>query len=75
MAFQYPKFEYLEFISSKNRIEKTDLNKGIKSIYYICGPDSLKDGIVKHLQDLNIPKSKIYIEHFADGYTPWFGLL
>ena len=75
LAFQYPKFEYLEFISSKNRIGKTDLIKGIDSIYYICGPDSLKDGIVNHLKDLNIPKSKINIEHFADGYTPWFGLL
>jgi hypothetical protein len=34
----------------------------------------MKDGITQHLKDLKISKSNINIEHFADGYTPWFGL-
>jgi hypothetical protein len=35
----------------------------------------LKEGIVTHLKDLNIDPMKIHVEDFADGYTPWFGLL
>ena len=72
---QYPQFEYIEFISSIKRIEKNDLKFGNNAYYYICGPDSLKDGITQDLKDLKISKSHINIEHFADGYTPWFGLV
>jgi ferredoxin-NADP reductase len=75
LTHQYPQFEYIEFISSIKRIEKNDLSYGNNAYYYICGPDSLKDGITRLLNDLKISKSHIYIEHFADGYTPWFGLV
>jgi ferredoxin-NADP reductase len=74
LTHQYPQFEYNEFISSIKRIEINDLKFGNNAYYYICGPDSLKDGITQHLKDLKISKSHINIEHFADGYTPWFGL-
>ena len=75
LSQQYPQFEYIDFISGKRRIEKNDLNNLHFSHFYICGPDSLKNGITKELNELNIFKSTIFIEHFADGYTPWFGLL
>ena len=71
----YPQFDYVEFSSGKKRIQKNDLIKSNNAQYYICGPDSLKDGIIKHLKELKISKSKVNIEHYADGYTPWFGLL
>ena len=74
LANQYTQFEYIEFVSSLKRIEKNDLNYGNNAYYYICGPDSLKEGITHHLNNLKISKSNINIEHFADGYTPWFGL-
>jgi ring-1,2-phenylacetyl-CoA epoxidase subunit PaaE len=74
LANQYTQFEYIEFVSSLKRIGKNDLNYGNNAYYYICGPDSLKDGITHHLDNLKISKSNINIEHFADGYTPWFGL-
>jgi ring-1,2-phenylacetyl-CoA epoxidase subunit PaaE len=71
---QYPQFKYENFISGKNRIGKNDLNLGSDANYYICGPDALKEGISEHLKALKINKSNIHVEHFADGYTPWFGL-
>ena len=71
----YPQFEYVDFSSGKKRIGKNDLIKSNNAQYYICGPDSLKDGIIHFLKELKISKSKINIEHYADGYTPWFGLL
>lgn len=75
LALQYPHFQYLKFISSKKRIGKNDLCKDLNGDYYICGPDSLKGDVIHYLKELNISKSKVYIEHFADGDTPWFGLL
>jgi ferredoxin-NADP reductase/sterol desaturase/sphingolipid hydroxylase (fatty acid hydroxylase superfamily) len=75
LSHQYPQFEYKKFISGNKRINKNDVIKDPNAYYYICGPDSLKDGIKQHLKDLKISKSNINIEHFADGYTPWFGLL
>jgi ring-1,2-phenylacetyl-CoA epoxidase subunit PaaE len=72
---QYPLFKYTHFISGKNRISKDDLVAEPNTLYYICGPDALKEGIGSQLKDLKINKSNIHIEHFADGYTPWFGLL
>jgi ring-1,2-phenylacetyl-CoA epoxidase subunit PaaE len=75
LAHQYPQFEYKDFISEKNRISKNDLSIHPNATYYICGPDSLKETITQHLKELNINKYNINVEHFADGYTPWFGLL
>jgi len=75
LAHQCPQFEYKDFISGNKRISKNDLNNDPNACYYICGPDSFKDGITQHLKDLKVSKSNITIEHFADGYTPWFGLL
>jgi ring-1,2-phenylacetyl-CoA epoxidase subunit PaaE len=74
LAQHYPQFEYRNFISVSNRIEKSDLSLGNNPNYYICGPDSLKEGISRNLKELNVSKSNIHIEHFADGYKPWFGL-
>jgi ferredoxin-NADP reductase len=75
LALQYLQFKYIDFISSNKRIEKDDLDLFKDAHYYICGPDAFKDGIRQHLKDLKISKSNINIEHFADGYMPWFGLL
>jgi ring-1,2-phenylacetyl-CoA epoxidase subunit PaaE len=72
---QYPQFRYMDFISGKSRISKADLDIDSNAIFYICGPDKLKEGITTHLRDLKISKSNIHVEHFADGYVPWFGLL
>jgi ring-1,2-phenylacetyl-CoA epoxidase subunit PaaE len=75
LAQQYPQFHYIDFISGKKRMSKDDLNIDPNALYYICGPDSLKEGIALALKDLQIHKSQIHVEHFADGYTPWFGLM
>lgn len=75
LAQQNSHFKYENFISGKKRIGKEDLSIDPNTCYYICGPDSLKEGITQHLKDLKISKSNINVEHFADGYTPWFGLL
>jgi ring-1,2-phenylacetyl-CoA epoxidase subunit PaaE len=75
LAGQYPQFRYIDFISGKSRISKADLDINPNAIFYICGPDKLKEGITAHLRDLKISKSNINVEHFADGYVPWFGLL
>ncbi len=71
---QHSHFEYKDFISGKKRIGKEDLNIDPNAFYYICGTDSLKESITQYLKDLKINKSNINVEHFADGYTPWFGL-
>lgn len=71
---EYPRFEYTDFISGKNRIGREHLTLGPNITYYICGPDALKKGMVAHLKDLKINKSNIHVEHFADGYVPWFGI-
>ena len=70
----YPQFEYIDFISGNKRIEKKDLAKAPNTQYFICGPDALKEGISQKLQELNVSKANIHIEHFADGYKPWFGI-
>lgn len=75
LAQQYPQFTYIDCISGKRRISKDDLSIYPNAMFYICGPDSLKEGIGETLKDLKINKSQINVEHFADGYTPWFGLV
>ncbi len=75
LAAQYPQFEYLNFISGKQRIGRNDLNIDANAVYYICGPDALKNAVTQHLKDLKIQKTNINMEHFADGYVQWFGLL
>jgi ring-1,2-phenylacetyl-CoA epoxidase subunit PaaE len=72
---QYPQFTHIDFISGKKRISKDDLMTDSNASFYICGPDPLKEGILRHLKDMKISKSKINVEHFADGYVPWFGLI
>jgi ring-1,2-phenylacetyl-CoA epoxidase subunit PaaE len=75
LAQSYPQFKYTDFVSGKKRIGKADLNPAPDANYYICGTDSLKDAVFLYLKQLNVSKSNIHVEHFADGYTPWFGLL
>ncbi|TAF47665.1 MAG: hypothetical protein EAZ51_03350 [Sphingobacteriales bacterium] len=72
---QYAHFKYSNFISQQKRISKKDLSTVTNTVYYICGPNSLKNGITQHLKDLKVSKTNIHVEHFADGYTPWFGFL
>jgi ferredoxin-NADP reductase/sterol desaturase/sphingolipid hydroxylase (fatty acid hydroxylase superfamily) len=72
---QYPQFQLIDFISGKKRVSRDDVSVYPNAIFYICGPDSLKQGILGTLKELKVHKSHIHIEHFADGYTPWFGLL
>lgn len=75
LAEQHSQFHYVDFISGTKRICNDDVRVAPDAIYYICGPDSLKEGIISILKDLKVQKSHIHVEHFADGYTPWFGLL
>jgi ring-1,2-phenylacetyl-CoA epoxidase subunit PaaE len=72
---QYPQFIYKNFISGKSRISKEDLTPYLNASFYICGPNKLKEGMIASLNELKINKSNINVEHFADGYVPWFGLL
>jgi ring-1,2-phenylacetyl-CoA epoxidase subunit PaaE len=72
---QYPQFTHIDFISGKKRISKDDLMTDPNASFYICGTDPLKEGILQHLKDMKISKSNINVEHFADGYVPWFGLI
>jgi ferredoxin-NADP reductase/sterol desaturase/sphingolipid hydroxylase (fatty acid hydroxylase superfamily) len=74
LANQYHQFKYIDFISGQNRIEKHDLISDPNTVYYVCGPDSLKKSITRFLNELSIDRSKINFEYFADGYLPWFGL-
>ncbi len=72
---QFSQFTYKNFISGKNRINQDDLAVAADVNYYICGPDSLKIGVSQHLKTLKIDKLNINVEHFADGYVAWFGLV
>jgi ring-1,2-phenylacetyl-CoA epoxidase subunit PaaE len=74
LAKSYPQFKYIDFISGQNRISEADLAQNKDATFYICGPDALKDGIKAHLKALKVDKANINMEHFADGYLPWFGL-
>jgi ring-1,2-phenylacetyl-CoA epoxidase subunit PaaE len=74
LAKAHPNFHYHDFISGQNRISKTDLSTHTDAHFYICGADSLKESMTTHLKQLHIDKSKIHVEHYADGYVPWFGL-
>lgn len=75
LAQQFTQFKYSNFISGKNRISKSDLAFDTNTNYYICGPDALKDAMTKDLEQLQVSKDNIHVEHFADGYVSWFGLL
>lgn len=35
--------------------------------YYICGPEPMKESIVKSLQSIDVPKNRIFIESFGGG--------
>ncbi len=74
LATQNPNFSYQEFISGVNRIGANNLQQVANTHYFICGPDSLKQGVAATLKTLNVSNTHIHTEHFADGYLPWFGL-
>jgi ring-1,2-phenylacetyl-CoA epoxidase subunit PaaE len=74
LAIKNKQFVYKYFISGKSRIGKEDLTVLPNAIYFICGPNSLKDGMTQYLNELSVPKVNINVEHFADGYVSWFGL-
>ncbi len=71
---QFSQFTYHDFISGQKRISKSDLAEFTDATIYMCGPDSLKDAINSYLKELKVKAEKIKIEHYADGYVPWFGL-
>lgn len=75
LAKVHPNFTYQDFISDQNRISINDLKSHTNAIFFICGPDALKDGMMTDLLGLNVDKIRIYVEHYVDGYIPWFGLL
>ncbi len=75
LAVQYPHFTYAHFISGKKRIKAEDLINEPNATYFVCGPDALKDDMLGHLKKMSIDRSNINVEHFADGYLPWFGLM
>jgi ring-1,2-phenylacetyl-CoA epoxidase subunit PaaE len=75
LALENAQFKLHQFISGQKRISKEDLSNYENAVYFICGPDGLKDGMMAHLKSLGISTSNINVEHFADGYVPWFGLL
>jgi ring-1,2-phenylacetyl-CoA epoxidase subunit PaaE len=62
------------FISGEKRISSNDLANYSNAQFYICGPDSLKENVMKNLKDLKVPNENINTENFADGYVAWFGL-
>ncbi|PIE78664.1 MAG: hypothetical protein CSA15_06635 [Candidatus Delongbacteria bacterium] len=35
--------------------------------YYICGPEKMKDSIVKSLKNIDVPDNRIFIESFGGG--------
>ncbi|MFN8355275.1 MAG: sterol desaturase family protein [Spirosomataceae bacterium] len=74
LARTNPQFNYRDFISGKQPISSEELRQHPDAHFYICGPDTLKMSIQYQLKQLNIAKSKIHVEHYADGYVPWFGL-
>jgi ring-1,2-phenylacetyl-CoA epoxidase subunit PaaE len=75
LEVQYQQFQRIDFISGKKRISQADLSLYPNATFYICGPDTLKEGIAKYLKQLKINASQIHMEHFADGYVPWLGLI
>jgi ferredoxin-NADP reductase len=74
MASENRQFTYKDFISGEQRISQKELMLDDNTEFYICGPDALKNQMISDLKSLHISKSKIHIEHFADGYVSWFGL-
>jgi ring-1,2-phenylacetyl-CoA epoxidase subunit PaaE len=75
LAVKHTSLNIIFFISGQNKIAEEDLVTNNNAIYYICGPDGLKNYVVKTLQQVNVLTSQINIENFADGYVGWFGLL
>jgi ring-1,2-phenylacetyl-CoA epoxidase subunit PaaE len=74
LAQHYAQFRYTNFISGNTRICKENLNIDANATYYICGPDALKESVLKYLEEININNVNVHLEHFADGYVPWFGV-
>lgn len=74
LAALHAHFSYIDFISGKQRIGATDLITSSNTCYYICGPESMQKEIASHLKQAGINKTAVHVEHFADGYTPWFGI-
>jgi predicted ferric reductase len=55
------------FLSRENgRITKSDIKRHMKkdAVYYICGPESLKQAVVHMLRELGVSKKNIKIESF-----------
>jgi ring-1,2-phenylacetyl-CoA epoxidase subunit PaaE len=71
---KHKNFSCKNFISGQSRISTDDLFLHKDSTFFICGPESLKNAVVKNLTALKVEKRKINISNFADGYVPWFGL-
>jgi ring-1,2-phenylacetyl-CoA epoxidase subunit PaaE len=71
---KHANFELKEFYSRKSRMGIDDFRDYLNYTAYICGPDGLKDSVKKYLKTLGFKSSQINMEHYADGYTPWFGI-
>jgi Flavodoxin reductases (ferredoxin-NADPH reductases) family 1 len=75
LAENYPQFSYTNFISGQNRISVDDLKSNTNTAIYVCGPNSLKEAVVKYVKVLSVSNSQLNKEHYADGYVPNFGLV
>ncbi|MBO0931957.1 sterol desaturase family protein [Fibrella aquatilis] len=75
LAKSHKNLTYSDFLSGQKRISIDDLRPDTDADFYICGPDALKAGMMANLAELKIDKAKIQVEHYVDGYVPWFGLV
>jgi ring-1,2-phenylacetyl-CoA epoxidase subunit PaaE len=74
-AEKHSNFNCTYFTSSNKRISEADLIAHKNADFYICGPESLKEGMQKTLKSIGVQSQQINVEHYADGYVPWFGLV
>ncbi len=74
LANSHPQFEYVSLLAGQKRLTADDLRAYSGAEFYLCGSDSLKTSVLVELKKLKIDSQNIHLEHYADGYVPWFGL-
>jgi ring-1,2-phenylacetyl-CoA epoxidase subunit PaaE len=72
---KYPSFTCTHFISGVRKIDEAILQQHKSATFFICGPDGLKTAMQKQLKTLGVSTNDIFVENYADGYVPWFGLV
>jgi ring-1,2-phenylacetyl-CoA epoxidase subunit PaaE len=77
---QYANLRVRFFHSNENRLNEESIASAVQDAesdksnlkIYICGPESLKNDLKKHLKVAGISKRQIQEEEFADGYVSLF---